>query len=227
MNKKFLIPFFALFLLIFIGNVIALSGSLSPSRIEYAGDVGRLFQKTLTIRNTNTFDVNATVSSTISNIVVSETKFKINASSNYSLPFNITIAKEGYDEGKINVRLKGTGVDFLDLATTIVLQGNSGSGSSNNTVNPNPNATIGNGEVFINASFDPATPNAIAGKDLIINARLKNLINEKTNFTITANSYEDYGDLLIIHPQLMSLDYNEEKNSVIHLHIKIMLGEIR
>lgn len=226
MNKKFLIPFFALFTLIFISNVFAISGSLSPSRIEYTGDVGQVYLKTLTIRNTNNVPVEASVSSTIQNIVLSETKFSINANTNYSLPFNITIAKQGYDEGKINVRLKGNINEFLDLSSTIALNGNSASGNSgnnstNNSTNTlNPNATLGTGGLLISTNLDSITPNAVAGNDLIINARIKSLMSDNTNFAIAVNGYENYADLLIISPQTLNLNYNEEKNAVIHLYIK-------
>ncbi len=224
MNKKFLLPFFALFLLIFISSVLALSGSLSPSRIEYAGDVGRVFQKTLIIRNTNNINVDATISSTKPNIVLSDTTLRINANTNYSLPFNITITKAGYDEGRINVRLRGSN-EVLDLSTQIILQGNGGSTNPitiNNTIdNPiNPNATYGNGNIILNANLDPATPVAIAGKDLIINANLKSLINNNTDYAITVNSYNDFGELLILNPQDLNLNFNENKDFVIHLYLK-------
>ncbi len=225
--KKFLIPFFALFLLIFISSVLALSGSLSPSRIEYSGDVGRVFQKTLTIKNTNNINVDATVYTTSSNIVLSDTSFRINANTNYSLPFNLTIVKTGYDEGRINVKLRGSN-EILDISTLIVLNGygggtnpNGGNNITNITNNTiNSNATLGNGEVIISANPNPATPTAIAGKDFIINANLLSLINNKTNYTISIKDYEDFSELLILNPQVLYLNYNENKNLIIHLYLK-------
>jgi len=114
------------------------------------------------------------------------------------------------------------------MSTNIILYGNIGTGNgtdANNTTNTtindtiNPDAIPGDGEVLLDAAFDPSTPNAISGKDLIINANIKNLIDEETEYILTVSGYEDYAELLVIYPQIIQLEYNEEKDSVIHLYM--------
>jgi len=237
MNKKFFLPFFAILFLVFlITSVLAITGSVSPSRIDYTGNIGKLFLKTITIKNTNEVSVVATVSSTIPNIVLSQTSFTINANSSYILPFNVTIVNEGAQQGKINVRLKKSGTDFLDLFTTINLYGNPISSNSSENNNSSNNSTdyenssnelSGNGDALISATIDPATPNPIAGKDIIINANIKNIGEVTTDYSISINGYEDFAELLIIYPQTINLLPDEEKTVKIQMHIKNNISGIK
>ncbi len=212
MNKKFFIPFFAfLFLLIFASSVLALSGSISPSKFILTGEVGKTFNKNLVIRNTNDIAVNAVVSANVSNIALSESNFEIAANSNYTLPFSVTIVKEGDDSGKIDVRLRASGGDIIDLYSTLAL---TGSGFLD------PGDTNQSSGLEITTSFDPLTPSAISGEELIINADLTNTGDSETTYTVSAINYESFADLVEINPETLTIAPGESGNSAIHFIIK-------
>jgi len=63
----------------------------------------------------------------------------------------------------------------------------------------------------ITAELDSETPEAIAGKQVIINANLKNTGDAETTYTVSVSGYNSWSELVSLEPQIFSLAPRESK----------------
>ncbi len=117
---------------------------------------------------------------------------------------------------------------FLVFLIISVLAFSGNISPNNNFFTGNQNITYNSaGNGVISATIDPATPNPTAGRDLIINANIKNIGNVTTDYSISINEYEEFAELLVIYPQAITLLPDEEKNVKIQMHIKNNVSGIK
>ena len=73
--------------------------------------------------------------------------------------------------------------------------------------------------VLITAELDPETPNAVPGKQVIINAILKNTGNSETIYTLSVTGNSAWSSLSAIDPKTITLAAGESKDVSIYLDI--------
>jgi len=73
--------------------------------------------------------------------------------------------------------------------------------------------------VKISAELDVETPEAVAGKRVIINAKLENTGSSQTVYTVSVVGNEEWSDIVSIDPQVVSLAPGESKEVVIVLGV--------
>jgi uncharacterized membrane protein len=76
-----------------------------------------------------------------------------------------------------------------------------------------------NSNVQITADLDPETPDAIAGKQVIVTATLRNTGDVKATYTISVSGNSAWSNLNSIEPQVITLEKGESKDSNIILNI--------
>ncbi len=73
--------------------------------------------------------------------------------------------------------------------------------------------------VQITAEFDPETPEAIAGEQVIIKATLTNTGDIETTYTMSVTGTEEWSNLIAIEPLTVTLDAGESENVKIYLDL--------
>ncbi len=67
------------------------------------------------------------------------------------------------------------------------------------------------GEVEIDADFDSETPEAVAGKQVIINAVIKNVGDEEATYTVSVSGNSAWSSLISVDPQTVTIAPGESK----------------
>ncbi|MBS3080030.1 putative S-layer protein [Candidatus Pacearchaeota archaeon] len=74
-------------------------------------------------------------------------------------------------------------------------------------------------DVVITAQLDPETPEAIAGKQVVINANLKNTGTKQTNYILSVTGNTEWSNLVSIDPQILILAPGESREANVVLNI--------
>ncbi|MDD5191547.1 MAG: putative S-layer protein [Candidatus Nanoarchaeia archaeon] len=86
-------------------------------------------------------------------------------------------------------------------------------------VEGNCQTTTSGASALISAELDPETPSAVPGKQVIINANLKNAGTSETTYTLSVIGNSEWSSLSAIDPQTITLAAGESKDVSIYLDI--------
>lgn len=73
--------------------------------------------------------------------------------------------------------------------------------------------------VIISAELDEETPEAVAGKQVLINVNVRNTGTNESTFTIGVSNNEDWSQVVSINPQTLSIGPGQSKDAVIILEV--------
>lgn len=196
-NKKLLL----IILVLVLPLVSAIGGVIGNSNININGVVNENYQNYVLVRNSNDFPVNITLSATgdiVDKIKFNETKFILQSQEENKAYFNISSDQAGTFNGNIRIRFEGNGTSItLSSIVNFIVREN---GSENNE----PIA-------LITPMLDSQ---AIAGKNLIMRATIKNLQSQRSAFVISTDNYQSWALLTNISEPSFELEPNESKNVI-------------
>jgi len=194
------------FLFLYIASVFALSGSVSPTRININSGIGELIEKQLIIRNTNNISVDVDISYTGNlTLNLSERKFSLNPLEEKIIKFTTKATNPGIKEGRIKVRfLPSAGGNGISISTIVNLN-----------VNSDPNIEV--------KSLILSGP--VEGQEFIIDTEVYNKGSFSENFSISIIDYEEFLELIEIEPLILELGSNEKGNSQIRVRALNEIGE--
>lgn len=130
MKRALLLAFSLMIVIIFIDNVLAITGSIGNARMILRLETGEEIEKYVLVKNVNDVPLNIelTVSGDLKDYVnLKDTQFRLEAGEEKKAYFTIVAAEQGTTETKINVAFtpeEGSGVG-LSSAVIVIAQGES------------------------------------------------------------------------------------------------------
>ena len=87
------------------------------------------------------------------------------------------------------------------------------------TISGNCEAVVNTPKLQINAELDPETPEAIAGKQVVIKATIKNLADTQMTYSLSAYGNSAWSSLVSVDPESLTLKAGESKQVSIILNV--------
>lgn len=140
MSKQLTLTLFSsLMILLFIGGVFAVTGSIGNSRMIINAKTGDVIERTILVKNVNNISVRIEMYSDgdlASDLKIENANFTLEPGKEKKVNVSIKVTKEGSTETRVNVRFTGIGEKGgVGLTSTIIINAEKGSLFGNNTSN--------------------------------------------------------------------------------------------